>query len=36
MKLREKYSSKSNNVSTKNNYSSFWLDDGWDNNWFYI
>ena len=29
MKLREKYSSKSLNKT--NNYSSFWLDDGWDN-----
>ena len=29
MKLREKYSSKS--LSKTNNYSSFWLDDGWDN-----
>ena len=28
MKLREKYSSKSLNKT--NNYSSFWLDDGWD------
>ena len=30
MALREKYSAKS--MSNKNNYSSFWLDDGWDNN----
>ena len=29
MALREKYSAKS--MSNKNNYSSFWLDDGWDN-----
>ena len=29
MKLREKYSAKS--VSTGNNYSSFWLDNDWDN-----
>ena len=29
MKLREKYSVKSLNKT--NNYSSFWLDDGWDN-----
>ena len=28
MKLREKYSSSS--LNKKNNYSSFWLDDGWD------
>ena len=28
MKLREKYSAK--NVSTKNNYSSFWMDSDWD------
>ena len=30
MALREKYSAKS--MSSKNNYSSFWLDNGWDNN----
>ena len=30
MALREKYSAKS--MSNKNNYSSFWLDNGWDNN----
>ena len=30
MALREKYSAKS--LSNKNNYSSFWLDNGWDNN----
>ena len=30
MALREKYSAKS--MSGKNNYSSFWLDNGWDNN----
>ena len=30
MALREKYSAK--NLNTRNNYSSFWLDDGWDNN----
>ena len=29
MALREKYSAKS--MSNKNNYSSFWLDNGWDN-----
>lgn len=29
MKLREKYSTKK--VSAGNNYSKFWLDDGWDN-----
>ena len=29
MALREKYSAKS--MRNKNNYSSFWLDDGWDN-----
>ena len=28
MALREKYSAK----NVKNNYSSFWLDNGWDNN----
>ena len=28
MKLREKYSAK--NVSTKNNYSSFWMDSDWE------
>ena len=28
MALREKYSVK--NLNKKNNYSSFWLDDGWD------
>ena len=28
MKLREKYSAK--NISTKNNYSSFWMDSDWD------
>ena len=30
MALREKYSAKS--MSSKNNYTSFWLDNGWDNN----
>ena len=30
MALRDKYSAKS--MSNKNNYSSFWLDNGWDNN----
>ena len=30
MALREKYTSKA--LNTKNNYSSFWLDNGWDNN----
>ena len=30
MALREKYSVK--NLNKKNNYSSFWLDNGWDNN----
>jgi len=30
MALREKYSA--NNLNKKNNYSSFWLDNGWDNN----
>ena len=30
MALRDKYSAKS--MSNKNNYSSFWLDKGWDNN----
>jgi len=30
MALREKYSAKS--VSSKTNYSSFWLDNDWDNN----
>jgi len=30
MALRDKYSA--NNLSKKNNYSSFWLDNGWDNN----
>ena len=30
MALTEKYSAKS--MSNKNNYSSFWLDNGWDNN----
>ena len=30
MALREKYSA--SNLNTKNNYSSFWLDNGWDNN----
>ena len=30
MALREKYSASS--LSNKNNYSSFWLDNGWDNN----
>ena len=30
MKLREKYSIGS--LNKKNNYSSFWLNDGWDNN----
>ena len=30
MALREKYSAKS--MSNKNNYSSFWSDNGWDNN----
>ena len=30
MALREKYSAKS--LNAKNNYSSFWLDNGWDNN----
>ena len=30
MALREKYSAKA--MSNKNNYSSFWLDNGWDNN----
>ena len=29
MKLREKYSIGS--LNKKNNYSSFWLDSGWDN-----
>jgi hypothetical protein len=35
MKLREKYSINSVNnrlLNKKNNYSSFWLDDGWDTN----
>ena len=31
MALREKYSAK-NILNKKNNYSSFWLDNGWDNN----
>ena len=31
MALREKHSV-SNRLNTKNNYSSFWLDNGWDNN----
>jgi len=30
MALREKYSA--SNLNKKNNYSSFWLDNGWDNN----
>jgi len=30
MALREKYSASS--LKNKNNYSSFWLDNGWDNN----
>ena len=30
MALREKYTAKA--LNTKNNYSSFWLDNGWDNN----
>jgi len=30
MALREKYTAK--NLNKKNNYSSFWLDNGWDNN----
>ena len=30
MALREKYSASS--LNKKNNYSSFWLDNGWDNN----
>jgi len=30
MALREKYSVR--NLNKKNNYSSFWLDNGWDNN----
>ena len=30
MALREKYSAKA--LNAKNNYSSFWLDNGWDNN----
>ena len=30
MALREKYTA--NNLNKKNNYSSFWLDNGWDNN----
>ncbi len=30
MALREKYTVKA--LNTKNNYSSFWLDNGWDNN----
>ena len=30
MALRDKYSAK--NLNKKNNFSSFWLDNGWDNN----